>query len=29
MPNSADGDPSLNCSAGTPGNAGSTLYCCE
>jgi hypothetical protein len=24
-----DADPTLNCSAGTPGNAGSTLYCCE
>jgi hypothetical protein len=23
-----DGDPSLNCSVGVAGNAGSTLYCC-
>ena len=25
----ADADPTLSCSAGVPGNAGSTLYCCQ
>lgn len=28
-PDDPEGDPTLNCSAGVPGNNNSTLYCCE